>query len=107
MAAIAVGTDISSTIGTGTLVRTVTASKDFLGTIRVVNRNTTAVNVRLSIKASDTSYTGAVYLEYLTQLAGNGVLLNDGLGLPAGTTIHASASAANVGCAVIGLEDDE
>ena len=93
--------DLSAT--TNTTLYTVPASTFAVCTVNLVNRNSTAVTVRVAI-ASSASPTNAEYIEYGVSLAANTVLERTGLVLDAGKNLVVYASATGVSAVAYGIE---
>lgn len=89
---------------TNTTLYTVTTGKVAIFSVNICNTNATAVTVRLSISATSTPASGE-YLEYETQVPGNGVLERTGLMATAGKLIVGYASASGVSFNVYGYEE--
>jgi len=72
-------------------------------TVNFTNRNAQARNIRLAI-SDGASPTNAEWVEYDTELIGNGVLERTGLVLSAGQRIVAFANSTDCNCLVYGIE---
>ena len=93
----------AGTSGAGTVVYTVPTGNYSVFNVSITNRNTTAITVRIALAATSTPNVQD-YLEYDTQVIGNGVFERTGLVAQAGLNIVVYSSAANVGCTVYGIE---
>ena len=94
--------DLAAT--TNTSVYTVAAAKVATCTINLVNRNSTAITVRLALAATGTP-AAAEWIEYDASVPANGVLERGGIVLDATKRVVAYASAANVSVNVFGFEE--
>lgn len=89
---------------TDTTVYTVPAGTLTVCNLTVCNRTSTPVTVRVAIAAA-AAPTGAEFIEYETNLAGNGVLERTGLVLDAGKRLVVRSSAASVNAVAMGMEE--
>jgi hypothetical protein len=71
--------------------------------ISITNRNTTAVKVRVAVSSTGTPNVQE-YIEYDTNVIGNGVFERTGIVLNAGLNVVVYSDTANVGCTVYGIE---
>jgi hypothetical protein len=88
---------------TNTTVYTVPADTFAVVTVSVANRSATNRNVRIALAAADTP-DNAEYLEYDSQLIGNGVLERGGIVMDTGKKIVAYANSTDVSVVVYGIE---
>ena len=95
--------DLSAT--TITDVYTVPASKITTCTVSLVNRNTTAVTVRLAISDTTVTQGNDEFIEYDTTILAKGVLERTGLVMDAAKILTAYSSTANVSVVVWGFEE--
>ena len=71
--------------------------------VTIVNRNTTAVRIRLAMASAGTPVVSE-WIEYDTIIIPNGVFERTGLVLQAGLNIVVYSDTANLGCTVYGIE---
>jgi len=88
---------------TDTTVYTVPADTFAVVTVNITNRNTASRDVRLAISATGTP-TNAEYLEYNTELLGNGSLERGGIVLDATKNIVVQSNSTDVNVVVYGIE---
>ena len=88
---------------TNTTVYTVPADTFAVVTVSVANRSATNRNVRIALAAADTP-DNAEYLEYDSQLIGNGVLERGSIVMDTGKKIVAYANSTDVSVVVYGIE---
>jgi hypothetical protein len=88
---------------TNTTLYTVPASTFSVVTLNVVNRGSTAANVRVAV-ASAATPGDAEYIEYDVSLAAKGVLERTGIVIDAGKLLVVRSSAVNVNAVVYGIE---
>jgi hypothetical protein len=88
---------------TNTTVYTVPADTFAVVTVSVANRSATNRNVRIALAAADTP-DNAEYIEYDSQLIGNGVLERGGIVMDTGKKIVAYANSTDVSVVVYGIE---
>lgn len=88
---------------TNTTLYTVPADTFTVLSVSICNRNTTAVNVRIAVASSATP-TNSEFIEYDTQIAGNGSLERTGIVLDAAKLIVVRSSAVNVSAVAYGIE---
>jgi len=93
--------DLSAT--SETVVYTVPNETFSVVSINVTNRNTQARDIRLAIAASDTP-TNAEWIEFDSELLGNGVLERSGVVLDAGKRVVAYSNSTDVNVVVYGIE---
>jgi len=86
-----------------TTVYTVPADTFAVVTVNITNRNTASRDVRLAISATGTP-TNAEYLEYNTELLGNGSLERGGIVLDATKKVVAYVNSTDVTVMVYGIE---
>ena len=91
------------TATTNTTVYTVPAATFAIVTINVTNRNATARDIRIALATSGTPG-NEDYIEYDTEIIGNGTLERGGVVVGAGTQIIAYASSTDVSVVVYGIE---
>jgi len=84
-------------------VYTVPADTFAVVTVNVTNRNSQSRDVRVATAASD-SPTDAEWIEFDTELLGNGVLERSGIVLDEGKKIVARANSTEVNVVVYGIE---
>lgn len=89
--------------GAGTSVYSVPTGYYSVCNVTLVNRNTSAVNIRVALSTTTTPNIQE-YIEYDTVVIPNGVFERTGLVMQAGLNIIVYSSAANVGCTVYGIE---
>ena len=94
--------DLTAT--TDTLLYTVPASSLATLNIRVANRNSTTVAIRVAI-GTGTSPAGKDYIDYDLLVAANGVLEDSGIVCSAGEKVWAYSSMAGVSVRVHGFEE--
>lgn len=88
---------------TNTTVYTVPADTFSVVTISVTNRNTTSRNIRIALAATGTP-TNAEYIEYDTELLGNGSIERGGVVIDATKNVVVYANSTDVSCVVYGIE---
>ena len=88
---------------TNTTVYTVPADTFAVVTVSVANRSATNRHVRIALAAADTP-DNAEYIEYDSQLIGNGVLERGGIVMDTGKKIVAYANSTDVSVVVYGIE---
>ena len=88
---------------TDTTVYTVPADTFAVVTVNITNRNTASRDVRLAISATGTP-TNAEYIEYNTELLGNGSLERGGIVLDATKNIVCYSNSSDVNVVVYGIE---
>jgi hypothetical protein len=88
---------------TNTTVYTVPTGFYAVCNVSIVNRNTSAITIRLAMSAGTTP-NGEEWIEYDTVVIPNGVYERTGLVMQAGLNIVVYSSAASVGCTVYGIE---
>jgi hypothetical protein len=88
---------------TNTTVYTVPVGFYTVCNVSIVNRNTSAINIRLAMATTSTPQ-DQEWIEYDTVLIPNGVFERTGLVLQSGLNIVVYSSSANVGCTVYGIE---
>lgn len=88
---------------TNTTLYTVPASTFSVVTLSVVNRGSTAANIRISISASATP-ADSEYIEFDTSLSAKGVLERTGIVMDAGKLLVVRSSATTVNAVVYGIE---
>jgi len=91
------------TAATNTTVYTCPADHFSVVSVNFTNRNTQARNVRIALADTDSPST-AEWVEYDTELIGNGVLERTGFVLSAGQKIVAFANSTDTNCVVYGIE---
>ena len=94
--------DLSAT--TNTSVYTVPSGKTASISVRVCNRNASAVTVRLALAATGTPG-AAEWIDYGASIPANGVLDETGIVLDEGKIVVAYASGTGVSVVVTGYED--
>ena len=82
---------------------TVPADTFAVVTVNITNRNTASRDVRLAISATGTP-TNAEYLEYNTELLGNGSLERGGIVLDATKNVVVPPNSTDVNVVVYGIE---
>ena len=88
---------------TNTTVYTVPADTFAVVSVNITNRDTASRDVRLAISATRTP-TNAEYLEYNTELLGNGSLERGGIVLDATKNIVCYSNSSDVNVVVYGIE---
>ena len=88
---------------TNTTVYTVPSGYYSVCNISIVNRNSSAINLRLAMAASSTP-NAEEWIEYDTIIIPNGVFERTGLVMQAGLNLVVYSSSATVGCTVYGIE---
>lgn len=86
-----------------TTVYTVPEDTFAVVTVNVTNRNTQSRNVRIATAADDTP-TNAEWIEFNTELLGNGVVERSGVVLDEGKKIVALSNSTDVNIVVYGIE---
>ena len=90
--------------GADTLVYTVPASTVATVNVRVANRNTKAVKIRVAI-GTGAAPDAADYIDYDISLAANGILEDTGLVCSAGEKVWVTSDVSNVIARVHGFEE--
>ena len=90
--------------GANATVYTVPADTFAVITVNLANRNASARNVRIALAADDTSVQNAEYIEYDTEILGNGSLERGGIVVEAGRSVVAYANSTDVSVQVYGIE---
>jgi len=93
--------DLAAT--TNTVVYTVPNETFGVVTINIANRNAQARNIRIAVAAADTPQ-NAEWIEYDSELLGNGVIERSGVVLDAGKRVVAYADSTEVNVVVYGIE---
>lgn len=93
--------DLAAT--TNTTVYTVPASTFAVASVSVCNRSASTVTIRIAVSATGTPG-NSEWIEYDTQLLGNGVLERTGLVLDATKRVVVYSSATSVNAVVMGIE---
>ncbi len=93
--------DLAAT--TDTALYTVPASTFSVFTLNIVNRNATAVTVRVALASTGTP-TASEYIEFDTSIPANAVLERSGLVLDAGKIVVVRSSTTSVSAVVYGIE---
>lgn len=88
---------------TNTTVYTVPADTFSVVTVNICNRNSNARNVRIALAGTGTP-DNSEYIEYDTEIQGNGVLERGGIVIGATKNIVAYASSTDVTVNVFGIE---
>ena len=88
---------------TNTTLYTVPASTFSVVTVSVVNRGSTAANIRIAIAASATP-ADSEFIEFDTSLSAKGVLERTGLVMDAGKLLVVRSSATTVNAVAYGIE---
>lgn len=88
---------------TNTTVYTVPADTFSVVTISITNRNTSSRNIRVALAATGTP-TNAEYIEYDTELLGNGSIERGGVVIDATKNVVVYANSTDVSCVVYGIE---
>ena len=88
---------------TNTTVYTVPADTFGIVTINVTNRNASARNIRIALSATGTP-SNEEWIEYDTELLGNGTLERGGVVIDAGKNVVVYASSTDVTACVYGIE---
>jgi hypothetical protein len=88
---------------TNTTLYTVPATTFSVVTISIVNRGTSAANIRIAVSAS-ASPLDSEYIEYDVSLSAKGVLERTGVVLDAGKLIVVRSSSVSVNAVVYGIE---
>lgn len=97
------GTPTALTPTTNAVIYTVPANTFAVVTVNVTNRSADARNVRIGLAAADTP-TNAEWIEYDSELIGNGVLERSGIVLDADKRIVAYANSTDISVMVYGIE---
>jgi len=93
--------DLAAT--TNTVVYTVPNETFGVVSINVTNRNSQARDIRLAVSAADTP-TNAEWIEFDSELLGNGVVERSGVVLDAGKRVVAYSNSTDVNVVVYGIE---
>ena len=93
--------DLAAT--TNTVVYTVPNETFGVVTINIANRNTQARNIRIALAAAD-SPDDAEWIEFDSELLGNGVIERSGVVLDAGKRVVAYSNSTDVSVVVYGIE---
>ena len=93
--------DLSAT--TNTVVYTVPNETFGVVTINIANRNSQARNIRIAVAATDTP-TNEEWIEFDSELLGNGVIERSGVVLDAGKRVVAYSNSTDVNVVVYGIE---
>jgi len=93
--------DLAAT--TDTALYTVPASTFSVFTLNIVNRNATAVTVRVALASTGTPI-NSEYIEFDTSIPANAVLERSGLVLDAGKIVVVRSSTTSVSAVVYGIE---
>ena len=88
---------------TNATIYTVPADTFAVVTVNICNRNTQSRDVRIAVAAADTP-TNAEYIEYDTELLGNGSVERGGIVLDAGKKIVCYANSTDCSAVVYGIE---
>lgn len=88
---------------TNTTVYTVPEDTFAVVAVNITNRNTQSRNIRIATAADDTP-TSAEWIEYDTEILGNGVIERSGVVLDAGKKIVAYSNSTEVNVVVYGIE---
>jgi len=88
---------------TNTVVYTVPNETFGVVTINIANRNAQARNIRIALAAAD-SPDDAEWIEFDSELLGNGVVERSGVVLDAGKRVVAYANSTDVSVVVYGIE---
>ena len=88
---------------TNTTVYTVPADTFGIVTINVTNRNASARNIRIALSATGTP-SNEEWIEYDTELLGNGTLERGGVVIDAGKNVVVYASSTDISASVYGIE---
>ena len=88
---------------TNTTVYTVPADTFGIVTINVTNRNAAARNIRIALSATGTP-SNEEWIEYDTELLGNGTLERGGVVIDAGKNVVVYASSTDISASVYGIE---
>jgi hypothetical protein len=88
---------------TNTTLYTVPADTFAVATVSICNRNSTAINIRVSVSDSTTPV-NSEFIEYDAQIPANGVLERTGLVLDANKLVVVRSSGANVTAVAMGIE---
>jgi hypothetical protein len=91
------------TTQTYTTLYTVPASAFSVVTVNVCNRNGQARDIRLALASTDTP-SNSEFIEYDSELIGNGVIERAGIVLDAGKKIVAWSNSTDVSVVVFGIE---
>lgn len=97
------GTPAALAATTNTTIYTVPSDTFAVLTVNITNRSTQSRNIRLALAASGTPTT-AEYIEYDTELLGNGSLERSGIVIEAGKNIVAYANSTDISVVVYGIE---
>jgi len=93
--------DLAAT--TNTVVYTVPNETFGVVTINIANRNSQARNIRIAVAATDTP-TNEEWIEFDSELLGNGVIERSGVVLDAGKRVVAYSNSTDVNVVVYGIE---
>ena len=95
----------TTALGSATDATVYTVPADYFAvvTVNICNRSTQSRDIRLALAAADAP-TSAEYIEYNTELLGNGSLERGGIVLQAGQKIVAYANSTDVNVVVYGIE---
>jgi hypothetical protein len=85
-------------------IYTVPADNFAVVSINVCNRNATAQTVKVALTSDPAAVQANEYIEFNTELLGNGVLERTGIVIDAGKSIVAEANSADLGVVVFGIE---
>jgi len=90
-------------VTTNTVVYTVPNETFSVVSINVTNRNGQARDIRLAVAAADTP-TNAEWIEFDSELLGNGVIERSGVVIDAGKRVVAYSNSTDVNVVVYGIE---
>ena len=93
--------DLAAT--TNTVVYTVPNETFSVVSINITNRNAQARDIRLAVAAADTP-TNAEWIEFDSELLGNGVIERSGVVIDAGKRVVAYSNSTDVNVVVYGIE---
>lgn len=97
------GTPTALTATTNTVIYTVPANTFAVVTVNVTNRSADARSIRLALASADTP-TNAEWIEFDSELIGNGVLERSGIVINADKRVVAYANSTDVSVMVYGIE---